>query len=301
MLSVKRLFRCLLVALLPLTSPVHAGEPVTLVHVHGLAYTADGKQLMIPSHHGLALYAGGRWAKAPGPTHDYMGFSATGEALYSSGHPAPGSGLTNPFGLMKSRDGGKSWQKLGLEGESDFHVLASGYGSNAVYVFNSAKNSRMDRAGIHFTLDDGRKWHAAAAKGLKSQVDTLAVHPTDARVVAAATREGLLLSRDSASHFERLVGGKRVLGLHFDLDGRHLWFSTHAGNAGLARIELKSGATAEDVRIPALFDDAISYIAQSPARHNEIAVATFKRNVFLSADQGRTWKQVAKDGTGIDG
>src|SRR5688572_7919185 len=94
----------------------HAQSSVTLTHVHGLAYSADGKRLMIPSHHGLALYESGRWSKAPGPQHDYMGFSATAKYLYSSGHPAPDSGLVNPFGLIRSRDGGNTWEKLGLEG-----------------------------------------------------------------------------------------------------------------------------------------------------------------------------------------
>src|SRR5260221_2942064 len=96
---------------------------VTLVHVHGLSYSPDGKRLMIPSDHGLAIYENGKWSKAPGPQHDYMGFSATSKYVYSSGHPAPRSGLVNTFGLLRSRDGGKTWYKLGLEGESDLHML----------------------------------------------------------------------------------------------------------------------------------------------------------------------------------
>ena len=82
-------------------------EEITLTHVHGLSYSADGKQLFVPSHHGLAVYSDGRWSKAPGPQHDYMGFTGSGSALYSSGHPAPGTGLVNPFGLIKSVDGGR--------------------------------------------------------------------------------------------------------------------------------------------------------------------------------------------------
>src|SRR6266853_2480637 len=120
-----------------------AAAQVTLMHVHGLAYSPDGKRLMIPSHHGLAVYENGKWSKAPGPEHDYMGFAATGKNIYSSGHPAPGSGLVNPFGLLRSRDGGKTWEKLGLEGESDFHLLATGWNTNAVYVWNPAPSSRM--------------------------------------------------------------------------------------------------------------------------------------------------------------
>lgn len=277
-------------------APAHAGEPVTLMHVHGLSYSADGKQLLIPSHHGLAVFEDGRWSKAAGPTHDYMGYSATRDALYSSGHPAPGSGLTNPFGLIKSRDGGKTWQQLGLTGESDFHTLATSYATNAVYVLNHQPNSRMSQAGIYYTLNDGLKWTRAAAKGLGAKLNSLAVHPTDAKVVAAGMDDGLYLSRNSAESFERLVGDKQVLAASFDLDGQHLWFGSYAGKAALARITLKAGSKAEEVPIPTLTEDAVAYIAQNPARRAEVAIATFKRSVFVSKDQGRTWTQIAKEG-----
>src|SRR5437867_9032756 len=146
---------------------------VTLVHVHGLAYSADGKRLMIPSHFGLAIYENGRWSKAPGPQHDYMGFSATARHIYSSGHPAAGSGLVNPFGLLRSKDGGKTWDKLGLEGESDFHLMAAGWKSNAVYVWNAAPNSRMKATGLHYTVNDGLAWKRAGAAGLAGEPRTL--------------------------------------------------------------------------------------------------------------------------------
>src|SRR5690349_5087421 len=94
---------------------VAAQAGVTLTHIHGLAYSADGERVIIPSHHGLAIFQGGKWSKAPGPEHDYMGFSATAKHIYSSGHPAPGTRLVNPFGLLRSKDGGKTWDKLGLE------------------------------------------------------------------------------------------------------------------------------------------------------------------------------------------
>lgn len=79
------------------TGPVQA-QPVMLTHVHGPAYSPDGEQLMIPSHHGLSVHENGKWSKPPGPQHDYMGFAATAKHLYSSGHPAPGSGTRDRAG-----------------------------------------------------------------------------------------------------------------------------------------------------------------------------------------------------------
>jgi photosystem II stability/assembly factor-like uncharacterized protein len=276
-------------------SPVRAGSSVTLTHVHGLAYSSDGQQLLVPSHHGLAVYADGRWSKAEGPAHDYMGLSATRDALYSSGHPASGSGLADPLGLIKSRDGGKTWQQLGFAGESDFHTMATSYATNAVYVANRDANSRMSRSGIHYTLNDGLTWQRAADKGRGYFLHTLAVHPTDPAVVAAGTDQGLYLSRNSAESFEPLVAGM-VIATSFAVDGQHLWFSTYEGRAGLARIALKTGAKAEEIPIPTLAEDAVAYIGHNPVRRAEIAIATFKRSVFVSKDQGRTWTQVAKDG-----
>ena len=123
-------------------SPSHAApaEPsVVLVHVHGLAFSPTGEDLLIPSHIGVAVYRDGQWSKAAGPQHDYMGFAATSAGYYSSGHPAPGSGLVNPLGLMRSTDG-RTWTKLGLEGQADFHLMAASYKANAVYVYNAAPN-----------------------------------------------------------------------------------------------------------------------------------------------------------------
>ena len=299
MLSKKGGFRSLTLALsltVFASTAAFADSAITLTHVHGLSYSGDGEQLLIPSHHGLAVFSEKRWSMAAGPAHDYMGFSATGDSLYSSGHPAPRSGLTNPFGLIKSRDGGNTWQKLGLEGESDFHSLATSHGTNTVYVFNPHPNSRMKQSGIYYTRNDGLQWKRAAARGLSGELNSLAVHPTDSGIVAAGTEQGLYLSRDAGENFEQLVGDVRVFAEAFDLDGQQLWFSTYAGKAGLARVTLKSGAAPETASIPALGEDAVAYIAQNTVQRDEFAIATFKRSVFVSEDRGRSWTQIARDG-----
>lgn len=268
---------------------------VTLMHVHGLSYSADGKRLMIPSHHGLAVYENGKWSKAPGPQHDYMGFSATSKHLYSSGHPAPGLRLVNPFGLIRSRDGGKSWDKLGLEGETDFHLLATSWNTNAIYVWNPAPNSRMKRPGLHYTRNDGLAWKSSNAKGLEGDPKALAVHPDDAAIVAVATSAGVFVSRDSGQRFVPLAKGTQALSAYFDLDGKHLWYGSFDGSSQLARVMLEGGKPASIV-LPPLGRDAVAYIAQNPSRSAEYAIATFNRSVYLTKNAGRAWTAIAEHG-----
>lgn len=274
---------------------VAADSSVTLMHVHGLAYSPDGRRLMIPSHHGLAVYEAGKWTKAPGPQHDYMGFTATAKYLYSSGHPAPRSGLINPFGLIRSRDGGKTWEKLGLEGETDFHLLAAGWNSAAIYVWNPAPSSRMKEAGLHYTVNDGREWKRCAAAGLAGEPRAIAVHPDDPKTVAIATAEGLYLSRDAGERFAKLAGEGEGLAVFFELEGKRLWYASYDGQARLVRRALGPGHPVK-VGLPPLREDAVAYIAQNPARRLEYAIATFKRSVYLSKDGGESWTLIADRG-----
>ena len=268
---------------------------VTLTHVHGLAFSPDGKRLMIPSHHGLAVYEAGKWSKAPGPAHDYMGFSATARHLYSSGHPAPGSGLVNPFGLIRSRDGGRTWEKLGLEGETDFHLLAASWNTNAIYVWNPEPSSRIKAPGLHHTTNDGFAWKRSAAHGLSGEPHAITVHPDNAGIVAVATTAGLYLSRDAGERFTRLAANGQGLSAFFDLNGKELWYGSYDGRARLFRMPL-DGAHAVSVGLPPLKEDAVAYIAQNPARRLEYAIATFRRNVYLSKDGAQSWVQIAVQG-----
>lgn len=269
-------------------------KKVELVHVHGLSYSPDGSKLMIPSHFGLAVYDGSSWSKAPGPEHDYMGFSSTKDAIFTSGHPAQGSGLVNPFGLLKSSDGGQTWQKLGMEGESDFHMMGSSYETGAIYLVSPNANSKMKEPGIYATFNDGFSWQRVAAQGLENYPRNLAAHPTDPKTVAAAAENGLYLSRNAGEKFQKIADGETA-GVFFDLDKKHLWFSRVEGKPGLARFNLDTKQT-EAVSLPALENDAVAYIAQNPAKRNEYAIATFRRSIYLTQDEGKTWKRIADNG-----
>ncbi len=272
-----------------------AAGRMTLKHIHGLSFSADGTQLFIPSHHGLTIYSKNGWSQAPGPRHDYMGFAVTREFFYSSGHPAPGSLLRNPFGLIKSRDGGHTWEQLGLTGESDFHLLATSYETNTVYVFNSAANSRMPSSGLYYTTDDGKRWQRAKGAGLRGRLLSLAVHPSQGKVMAIGTQRGLYLSQDSGARFQRVTEGIQVLAVFFAFDGRHLWFSGFTGRPTLTRMHWQTQQT-ESVGLPAMDQDKVTYIAQNPVNPQMWAIATNTRAVYISSDNCQTWTQIAKRG-----
>jgi len=290
-----RFWRLVLLLVAGASAEVACAQPsVALMHVHGLSYSADGKRLMIPSHHGLAVYQDGKWSKAPGPQHDYMGFAASAKAIYSSGHPAPGSGLVNPFGVIRSSDGGSTWQKLGLEGETDFHLLAVSWNGNAIYVWNPAPSSRIKRPALHYTINEGFEWKPARATGLSGDPRALAVQPSNPAIVAVATSSGIFASLDYGETFRRVAGGDGTA-VFFDLDGKQLWYGVVDGEARLARTQLDGGEAVE-VRMPALPRDAVAYIAQNPVSRSEYAIASFGRNVLLTKDGGRTWAPIAERG-----
>jgi WD40 repeat protein len=268
--------------------------PVEIRDVHGLGFTSDGRQLAVAAHDGLVVFTEQGWQVPDGPKHDYMGFVATSDGFYSSGHPNPSSRLKNPFGLIKSSDWGKTLVKLGFEGESDFHVMGVGYENHAIYLFSPAPNSKLS-PGVHSSLDDGKTWKQAAMQGLTGNLINIAVHPIDPNVVAVATEAGLFLSSDRGGTFNQIAQGSPVSAVAFSPKGDQLLF-------GLNQVLVYdiNGKQVQALQTPAVGEkDAIGYIAVNPASPNQIAFATFARDVHVSRDSGKSWQQIADDGKGI--
>lgn len=266
---------------------------IELRHVHALGYSADGKRLLVPDHFGIAVYEGGRWSKLPGPLHDYMGFAVTRDYIFTSGHMAGSRGLANPLGLLRSGDGGRTWTQLGLGAGVEFHLVAAGYFSNALYVHNAAPNAYMPRAGIYRLLKERRgEWHRAQAHGLPGRIEVLAVHPRKPGMIAAATTGGLFLSLDAGDMFKPIVT-ERVTAVLFTLEGDALVVGTNDAKPALFRLSIQTGSR-KDFTLPPFGRDAVAGMAQNALRRTEIAVMTFERAVFVSADDGSTWKRIAR-------
>ncbi|WP_426997738.1 F510_1955 family glycosylhydrolase [Pseudarthrobacter sp. N5] len=105
-------------------STVKPGQPAA--HAHGIVVSQDGGTVLVATHDGLFDY-NRNTPERIGAANDLMGFAATAEAgvYYASGHPGTDSPLPNPLGLLRTTDGGKTWEMLSNQRQSDFHALAA--------------------------------------------------------------------------------------------------------------------------------------------------------------------------------
>jgi hypothetical protein len=102
----------------PDTAPDPAFE-----HVHGLAVDPRDGRLRVATHDGLFVLRDGRPQRIGHTRHDLMGFTIVAEDRFlASGHPAT-SDLPEPMGLVRSDDGGLTWQQVNPVGQADLHSL----------------------------------------------------------------------------------------------------------------------------------------------------------------------------------
>ena len=222
------------------------------------------------------------------------GFKATKNGFVASGHPEPGANLKNPLGLMKSSDGGNTLEKLAFYGESDFHNLAVGYNTEAIYLYNERPNSKLQQ-GFYFSTQR-QDWKNSKLKGLSSTIHSFSAHPNQSSVVAVSAKDGVYLSTDYGNTFE--LFSKSLESTAVTLSNEDIIYAP-INKQTEQLITKKSIATNEEtnIQIPSLDSkDAIMYISQNPQNSAEIVFATMKANVFLSTDEGKTWKQITKEG-----
>ncbi|WP_309081648.1 F510_1955 family glycosylhydrolase [Zhihengliuella sp.] len=170
-----------------------------LGHIHGLH--PDGEDLLTASHHGLfvggldgvgadGLMPDGSGPEPRGPLIDLMGFTAGADVLYASGHPGAGTALPNPVGLLRSDDGGATWEPLSRTGQSDFHALTAA--SGAVIGFD----------GSLVRTEDGQSWTEVEGP----DAFALAGHPGGPAVLAT-TQTGVWRSDDAGLTWSEPAGG----------------------------------------------------------------------------------------------
>ena len=169
----------------------------SLEHVHAFAHLDDSPVIFVATHTGLGKFA--QTAVDPeGPREaplipvgddrfDVMGLTSTPqETLIASGHPAPSAPTTAPSnrGLLHSGDSGRTWHTVSLDGDADFHDIATTEGS--ILGLDSARGAMLR------SEDDGATWTTSSA----STALSLAVDPSNPEIIWAAGPDGLERSTD---------------------------------------------------------------------------------------------------------
>lgn len=272
----------------------NANDSVTFMHIHGLDYTSDGQEIYVPAHDGLKIYSDGMWSdQTEGELHDYMGFSMVEDGFYSSGHPAPGSKMADPIGIVKSIDMGKTLEILDLHEEIDFHGMTVGYYTKDIYVFNPSPNSRMDQPGFYYSTDETKTWNHSKFEGIVGQASSLATHPTEGGIVAIGTDAGVFISQNYGDSFEPLLENVNATAVSFDHNNSLL-----VALPGKALSISLDDTNQTDLNIPQLDSgDAVAYVKQNPQDINQYVFATFNKDIFITKDSGQTWTEIVDQGT----
>ncbi|MFJ7935661.1 F510_1955 family glycosylhydrolase [Sporosarcina sp. NPDC096371] len=267
-------------------------ETNTFEHLHGLGYINGWSEVVISTHDGLYAYGEDGWKEATSEKHDYMGFQAIRDGFFSSGHPEPGSSYKNPLGLIKSTDKGASFKQLAFYGEIDFHYMAVGYDSNAIYVFNEMPTNEMSQ-GFHYSIDEGTTWQQPAMNGFTAEsISNLAAHPTRQEVIAIGSEDGVFLSENYGEDFTLVHDTAMITYVTL----------TEAGGlyANFANEEVKITSFAvdgnEERDIPVTTKQPIAYIAVNPDNQQELVIATYNNDIYLTTDEGSTWETLADSG-----
>jgi hypothetical protein len=275
---------------------IRKASPQKIEHVHGIGYPGNDDGLYVASHDGLKIYKDGKWLETAAQNHDYMGFQAIEDGFFASGHPEKGSDLKDPLGLVKSKDKGRTLEKIAFYGESDIHFLSAGYHNSSLYLINEEPNSKMER-GVYLSKDQAGSWEPVEMKGLESStLGMMAVHPEKGGTFAMATKEGVFISDDYGKSMKRMGQYELVTAAAFSKE--YLYISpVHQQTIQLFMLEAEKTEKAEKLTIPHLnHDNPITYIAADPRQEGRIAFMTILNDLYETVDGGKTWKRLLVNG-----
>jgi hypothetical protein len=244
-----------------------AGDP-GMLHIHGLG--VDGDTLYIATHTGLFVAPKGQTrARRFGESRqDIMGFSVVEQGRFiGSGHPDATQDLPPNLGLIESRDAGRTWRNISLQGKADFHVLESA--SERIYGFDGTQGRLMVSA------DAGRSWDQRTPP---APMFGLAIDPASADRIVAATERGLFASQNA---------GKSWRPLRNDMAGLLAWPA--AGRLflvdGRGVVQASADAGKRWRQVGNVGGQPSAFIAHDRDLYAALTNGTVKR----SADGGHSW------------
>ena len=250
----------------------------TIAHVHGLGVNPADGRLYVATHHGLfVLDESGQGTKVGTTSQDTMGFTVVGpDHFLASGHPefSPRPrplGERPLLGLIESSDAGRTWRTLSLKGEADFHGLAAAHGRT--YGWNTTTSQFMVSV-------DGKTWETRSQVALAS----FALDPNNADRIVASGDHGQLTSSDGGRTWQPGPGPRQAF-LSWEPEGG-LWAADAEGQLAHSA---DGGATWQQRgQLPAPADALLA--------HGGRLFLAAEEGIFVSSDEGRTWRPLYRPG-----
>lgn len=267
------------------------GTGLPLRPIHGMAVDPNnpGRLLASPEIRGAFGFdpATGKWQRT---SEGLVGFAA------ESVGPAPdGSGLWvgSRLGLYKTTDNGATWKRM-LAGTALRAVIAAPSDAKTIYAGGEVRGQN-DQPAFYCSHDAGASWVAMTGGITQGPILSLAVHPEDASIGYAGTRNGVFKTIDFGHNWTALSLTEGAAGLAIDpIDPERLYATqgrrlVHSHDGGETWHVLMDGT------VPTLGARFLQGVAVAPADPRSLAVIDSEQ-VFVSRDSGKTWKALGGPG-----
>jgi photosystem II stability/assembly factor-like uncharacterized protein len=257
-------------ATVALTGFTHHASAATLdsvSHIHHVKVIEN--KVLVLTHEGLYELVGKNDMKLIGKDRiDVMGFTSLGKLLFASGHPAIGSKMPNPIGLVKSLDGGLTWKSVSLVGKVDFHFL-EGAGSD-LYGADSQTGKLM------YSSDSGKTW-----KDLGENTFTdIAVSPKMSGMAIAIKDSELLLTEQAFKSTTKIKNTLKITQIEwrksglYGLGGSSLYKSTNSGKTWTKLSTFKG--------VPGILSAS-----------DQMMLVTVGSDIYTSNNEGKSFKKIS--------
>ncbi len=257
-------------------------------HIHGLGIDPSDRNILYIATHGDFYQSvnGDPPVKVDEQRADYMAFNAPysqGIPLYASGHPATGGNT----GLIKSMDGGKTWQQVAtiLDPPVDFHAMAIGNSDPSIIIGYDSGGR-----GLFRTIDAGNTWEKLPES---DYITSLAIDPTNSDIVFAGfagSQKGLGISNDSGTSWTLLdsLKGLTIYTIAIDESGS---LYAYTSEIGLSKSS-DQGKTWKTINTPNLTVMSIAVDAQNSILYVAGYVSDGYQEVYKSSDNGNNWNLI---------
>ena len=263
-------FKFFVFSTVALTGFAHQASAATLdsvSHIHHVKVV--GSKVLVLTHEGLYELAGKNNMKLVGKEKiDVMGFASLGNVLIASGHPAVGSKMPNPIGVMKSLDGGLTWKPISLVGKVDFHFL-EGAGSD-LYGADSQTGKLM------YSADSGKTWRDI---GVNIFAD-IAVSPKMSGMAIAIKDSELLLTEQAFKSTSKIKSTLKFTQIEwlksglYGLSGSSLYKSTNSGKTWKKLSTFKG--------VPGILSAS-----------DQLMLVTVGSDIYTSNNEGKSFKKIS--------